>query len=232
MNSQQALPPPSDEFESPCHPQRKNHKHGNGTDDAKEPAQPIRLLTGNVHIHPEETTDQIQRHEDGSQHGDLAEHLVGPIARGDGVDADLGKVIAVRAREHLVEVAQIAHHGDDVILDITQVETDVATGRDAVLLVAALGEALDDIGLASEKPRQGRDRFAAVADLAKEIRKIVVARYVDLVLNGVGFDLDVVDGRTKCVHDIITESETLAASLMTIEVVIWLTSLRSRSSQS
>lgn len=138
----------------------------------------------------------------------------------------------MRAREHLVKVAQIAHHGDDVVLDITEVETDIATGRDAVLLVAALREALDDIGLASEKPRQGRDRFAAVADLAKKIREIVVARYVDLVLNGVGFDLDVVDGRTKCVHDVITKSQTSAATLMTMEMVIWLTSLRNRSSQS
>ncbi len=52
------------------------------------------------------------------------------------------------AAEHLLEMAEVRHHGHDVVLDVAEVEPDLAAGGHAVGFVAAFGETLDDVRLA------------------------------------------------------------------------------------
>lgn len=57
-------------------------------------------------------------------------------------------------RQHLLDMTKVGHHGDNVILYITQVEANIATGSNLEVLVAALGEALDDVRLGAQEPHR------------------------------------------------------------------------------
>ena len=70
-------------------------------------------------------------------------------------------------------MTQIGHHGDDMVLDVTQVEANFGAGCDTVLVVAALGEALDDVCFAAKEAVEGVHRFAAVADLTQQGGEVV-----------------------------------------------------------
>ena len=141
-------------------------KAKNDRDNAKEPAEPIRILARHIDIHTEETSNQIERDEDGSDQSDFAEQCICLVALGDIVDRDLCKVVGVRTAQHLLKVRQIGHHGHYVVLHVGKIEADVTTRRDGVLLVAAFGEALDDVCLATEETDQGHNLLAAISDLS------------------------------------------------------------------
>lgn len=113
-------------------------------------------------------------------------------------------MVRVAAIKHLVEMAEVAHHGDDVVLDVAEVEADFGPGRDAVLVIAAFGEALDDVRFASQKPHEGVDLLPAFTDLAEEGREVVGPGDEDLFFDGVGFALDGCDDGAEGVDDIVT----------------------------
>jgi len=97
-----------------------------------------------------------------------------------------------------------------MVLNIRQVQPDVSTGRDAVLLVAALGEALDDVGFAAEQAQEGHDLFAAVADGAEQGARVLGAGGEDFVFDGVGLVLDVADDGAEGVDDVVAGRGGLA----------------------
>lgn len=107
------------------------------------------------------------------------------------------------AAEHLLEVAEVRHHGHDVVLDVSQIKTDFAAGGHAVGFVAAFGEALDDVRLAPEEAHEGHDFLPALADLAEERGEVVGARDEDLVLDRVRLSFDARDGRAVAVDDVV-----------------------------
>lgn len=193
----------SDNLQPPRQTQARQHHRRNDADDAKEPAQPHALPSRHRHVHAEQAADQVQRHEDGGQQGDLAEDLVGAVALRDVVDRQLRQVVAVAAAEHLLEVAEVGHHRHHVVLDVPQVEPDLAARGDAVGFVAALGEALDDVRFAPQEAHEGHDLLSAFADLAQERGEVVGARDEDLVLDGVGLGFDAGNGRAVAVDDVI-----------------------------
>lgn len=58
------------------------------------------------------------------------------------------------------------HHGDDVVLDITKIHANVHTWCNLVVLVAAFGKALEDVGLAPEDAHQTEGVLAETPDPA------------------------------------------------------------------
>ncbi|KAJ8104979.1 hypothetical protein OPT61_g10459 [Boeremia exigua] len=137
-----------DVLEPPRNAQTNSDKHCNRAENAVEPRRAA-VLPGNPDVHAEQTADQVERDKNRRDDGDLLQGVVGGVALDDLIDGDLGEVVGVCAAEHLLEVGQVGHHGDDVVLDVAEVQADVAAGRDAVGFVAALGEALDDVGFAA-----------------------------------------------------------------------------------
>lgn len=107
------------------------------------------------------------------------------------------------APEQFLHVAEIRHHGHDMVLHVAEVETDFATRGHAVGFVAAFGEALDDVRFAAEQTHEGHDFLAAVADLAEERGEVVRAGDEDLVFDGFGFGFDAVDGRAEGVDYVV-----------------------------
>lgn len=173
-------------------------------EDDEEGDEVVAVHPGDLDVHPEETADQVERHQDRGDNGDLAEDLVGVCALGDIVNGQLGEIIAVRATEHLLKVPQVGHHGDDVILDVTQIQTNVHARGDVVVLVAALCEAAQDVCFAAEELHQGHDGLADVADGAEEVVHVVCAGDEDLVFDVVGFGFDLVDQWGEGVDNVIT----------------------------
>lgn len=110
----------------------------------------------------------------------------------------------MRATQHLLKVPEVRHHSDDVVLDVAEVEADVHARGDVIVLVAALCEAAEDVGLAAEELHEGHDGLADVADGAQEVVHIVGARDEDLVFDVVGFGFDLVDEGGEGVDDVIT----------------------------
>lgn len=91
-----------------------------------------------------------------------------------------------------------------MVLDVAEVETDVHARGDVVVLVAALGEAAEDVCFAAEELHEGHDGLADVADGAQEVVHVVGAGDEDLVFDVVGFGFDLVDQGCEGVDDVIT----------------------------
>lgn len=73
------------------------------------------------------------------------------------------------ATQQRLVVGEVGGHGEDVVLDVAQVEADVGAGRDLPLFVAALGEALDHVGFVAEEAVEEHDFFAAFAHAAEHV---------------------------------------------------------------
>lgn len=114
------------------------------------------------------------------------------------------------AVQHLIEMTQGAHHGHHVILDVGEVESDFRAGRNAVLVVAALGEAFDDIGFSRQETHEGIDLFAAFGDLAEERGEVVGAGDENLVFDGVRLVFDRGDHGPEAVDDVVTVTESVS----------------------
>jgi len=111
----------------------------------------------------------------------------------------------VGATEHFLEMAEIAHHRDNVVLDVAEVKANLSARRDRVLLVATLGEALDHVCLATEQAHEAHHTLAAFTDLPQERGVIVRAGDEDLVFDHLGFAFGVVDDRPKCVDNVVAD---------------------------
>jgi len=192
----------------PCRNQTRHHQRSNNPNNPKEPPQPLRASPGNRHIHAEQPTNQIQRHQYTRQQRDLAQHLIRAVALGNVIHAQLGEVVAMAAGQHFLKVAEVGHHGHNVVLDVAEVEPDFAAGGDGILVVAAFGEAFDDVGFSAEEAHEGHDFLAALADLAEERSEVVGAGDKDLVFDDVGFDFDARDDRAKSVDNVVNHGIT------------------------
>lgn len=117
-----------------------------------------------MNIHTKQTTDQVERNEDRRDHRDLGQVRVSVVRLCQVGEAELRKVVGVRAREHFLEVTQIRHHGDDVVLHVAKIDSDVATRSHAVFCVAAFGKSFDDVGFAAEKAHERHDLLAHLTD--------------------------------------------------------------------
>ena len=175
----------SDQLITPRGEKTERNNSANDPQDAIEPRVPLvtPIAPGHRYIHTEKTANQVQGHEDGSDERDFAEDLIGMVTLRDLIDGDLGEVIGVGAAEHFLEMAEVAHHRDDVVLDVAEVEADFTAGRDGVLLVAALGEALDHVCFAAEEAHEAHDALAALAYLTEERGVVVGAGDEDLVFD-------------------------------------------------
>jgi hypothetical protein len=193
----------SDEAHTPRQREREQDEDEQPREDDEEGYQVIAFPERDLDVHPEETTHQIERDENRREHRDLAEDLIRSRALGDIINGQLGEVIAMRATQHLLKVPQVGHHGDDVVLNVAEVEPDVHAWRDVVVLVAAFGEAAEDVGFAAEELHERHDGLADVADGAQEVVHVVAAGDEDLVFDGVGFGFDLVDEGGEGVDDVI-----------------------------
>ncbi len=64
---------------------------------------------------------------------------------------------------------QIPRHCDDVILNISKIKSDIASGRHLPLLIAPLRKPFDDIRFVAQESVQAHDFLAALAHTEKHI---------------------------------------------------------------
>jgi hypothetical protein len=120
-------------------------------------------------IHSPNTSDDIHREDNSTKDCQLAQDIGRLLLPFIHANVDLGKVIAMRARKktvlyfvsavpwsqfaaHLLFVMrQVGRHCDNMILNIAQVQTDLATWSHIPLFVASFRESLDDVGFVAQQ---------------------------------------------------------------------------------
>jgi hypothetical protein len=91
-----------------------------------------------------------------------------------------------------------------VILDIREVESDIATGSDVVIFIAPLGESLDDIGFSTQQAEERHHFLAAFANRAQNNAGVFHPSSEDLVLNRICLVLHFPDDWGEGVNNVIT----------------------------
>jgi hypothetical protein len=137
-----------------------DNDEANESDNAKEPTQALTVSARNRYIHAPETANEIHGDQQTGNEGHLAQDLVDVITQDNVAHVQLGEVVAMRAAQHLLKMSQVGHHGNNVILNVTQVQADVTPRSNRVLLVATFGKPFDNVGLAAEKTHQTHDFLA------------------------------------------------------------------------
>lgn len=112
----------------------------------------------------------------------------------------------MRSLQNPLEVAQGIHHRNDVILDITKVEANFHAGGDLVVLVAALGKALEDVGFSTKETHEAHNVLTKAGKPRQEGVSILVIGPcpVHVIIEHISRVLDLGDGRTKIIDDIVT----------------------------
>lgn len=137
------------------HGNHENAENSHEANDAKKWPEAFAPSKRHLDVHSKHTADQVERNENRSKHGDLAQHSVRVGTLGDAVDRQGSQVIAVGARQNLFKVTQIGRHGHNVILNVTKVHANVHMWRHLVVFVAALGESAEDVSLAAQESQEG-----------------------------------------------------------------------------
>ena len=91
-----------------------------------------------------------------------------------------------------------------MVLDIAEIETDLAARSNVVGLVAAFGKTLDDVGFAAEEAEEGIVLLAGGADMAEGGIEVVGAGDKDFFFNDVGFVFDGLDGWGEAIDNVVT----------------------------
>lgn len=100
---------------------------------------------------------------------------------------------------------QVARKGNDVVLHVTQEKTDVATRRDAVLLIAPLCKPFDNIRFATDEANEAHDFLPTLADLAKDDLGVFGPDSKNIILDCISLLFHVVNGRLEAINNVISE---------------------------
>lgn len=178
------------ELESPRNKHKEHHEGEQDPQNAKKPRHAMRLLPRDLNVHAPERRDQMHGDENGRQHGNLTDNLVDIQTHPQIGGAQMRQAVRLRAADDLVEVRQVRHGGDQMVLHVTEVHEEVAVGEDRVLVfcLAALHEAVQDVALAVEAVHEVGDFLAEVIDARDEDFGVVDAGDEDLVLDRFGFE--------------------------------------------
>jgi hypothetical protein len=103
-------------------------------------------------------------------------------------------------------VAQVGHHRNNVILDITKVQADVHARSDLVVLVAPFRESLQNVCFAAEEPHQTHDVLSDVANLAQKLVHVVGTSDENFVLNLVRIALNLAYDRRERINNVVAVS--------------------------
>ena len=184
----------------------KNHRtqRNHDANDTKEWSKVSCVFERHWDVHAEQTAYQVQRYQDRGKERDLAENAVGICALRYIVDGQSREVVAMGARQHLLEVAQVRRHCYNVILNIAQVHADVHAGGDLIILVAPLREATEHVSLTSEKPKECHAILPDSSDGPQKRTRIILTHHKHLVLYGVSLDLNLADNRRKTVNNVVS----------------------------
>ena len=106
--------------------------------------------------------------------------------------------------KHFLNVAQRAHHRNDVVLNVAEIDTDFATRGHTVLLVTAFCEAFDDVRFASEQAHHAEDILARFADQPEHTCVVIVSGNEDLIFNVLRLSFGIADYWGKGVDDVVT----------------------------
>ncbi|KAI6767862.1 hypothetical protein HG530_005871 [Fusarium avenaceum] len=158
----------------------------------------------NGHVHSKDTADQVQRNQDRSQEGNLAKNLIGVRSLRDAVDRNCREVVTVRSGQNLLEMTQVGSHGHNVILDITQVHSNVHAWCDFVVLVASLCETTEDICFSTEKTKESQTILANSANTTQKRVRVILTHDKHLVLDSISFKLNLSDDRAERIDNVVT----------------------------
>ena len=102
-------------------------------------------------------------------------------------------------------MVQILRHRDQMVLDIAQIQPDIAGRRDPPVLVAPLREPFDDVGFVAHEPEEAHDFFAAGAYAPEHVGLFGFFEDEHELVDGVDFVFDALDERPEGVGDIVDE---------------------------
>jgi len=115
----------------------------------------------------------------------------------------------------LFVMRKIARHGDDMILNITQVKTNFASRSNFPLLITLLCETFDDIGLGTEESVEAHDLFPTFSNVAKHVGLLLKRVFFvftggvhveNHLINVVYLVLDTLNKRCISIGDVVDES--------------------------
>ena len=101
-------------------------------------------------------------------------------------------------------MAKVAHHGHDVVLNISQIHSNIHSWRDFVIFVASLGETAQNICFAAEKLHQAHDVLSHFANSTQKRLHVVRTSSKDLILDFIRIPLDSSDYRGETIDNVIT----------------------------
>jgi hypothetical protein len=180
-------------------------KENEKAEDSKKGTETVNILEWNGDIHTEKTTNKVEWHKNRGQKSDLAENPIRMIALSDVVDRKLCEVIAMSSRKHFFEMRQTGHHGNNVILNVTKIKSNIHARCDFVVGVASLRKTPQDVGFASEKLHQAHDVLANHANSAQERMHVIITSNKNLVLDRIRFIFNLLNNWRERIHDIITK---------------------------
>lgn len=115
----------------------------------------------------------------------------------------------MRPGQHLLCISQTRHHGQDVILNVTEVERDFQ-GRGPEILTVA-GETANNVGFIAQDLVDASDFFAMLEDTLESQPDIVGLCDGHTIFHHLYAGLDTVDQGCESVHNIITEPSAKSA---------------------
>jgi len=111
----------------------------------------------------------------------------------------------MRAREDLLVVVQVLGHRDEMVLDVREIESDVARRCDLPIFVAPFCESLDDVRLVAHQSKQAHDLLSTAPDAAQHVALLGLLEDEHELVDAVHFVLDALDERTERVGDVVDE---------------------------
>ena len=179
------------QLESNSKKARHSNKPDKDTHDPKKPREVLRFLPRNFNIHPKQPSHQMQGHKYGRKNSHLAQSRVDIQAQPQVIDTKLGKELGLGPGDDLVDMRQVRHGRDQVVLHVTQVHDQVAFGKHGVLVfgLAPLDEGIEDVVLPVETADQLGNFLAQKVDARDQEPEVVRPCDEYLVFDGFGFTL-------------------------------------------
>lgn len=113
------------------------------------------------------------------------------------------------SRQHFLKMTQICRHGDDMILDISEIHANVHMWSYLIVFIASLRETAKDVGFASEETKQSHAILANSSNRAEKRARIVLTHHEDFVFNGICLEFDGANSWREAVNYVIADGHQI-----------------------
>lgn len=157
----------------------------------------------------------MTRHEDSRQKSNLAQSRADCQAHSEIGSAQLSQTIRLRSTNDLIDVSKSRQRRDQMILNIAEVQKQIAVREDRVLIgrLAALHKSIQNVNLAMETADDVCYLLAKNVDLWYQGLGIIDAGDEYLVLNCFGFTLCIAGIWLEAVYDVVSVEDTFRLNM-------------------